>query len=459
MSIESIQFNFLVQRGRFKEAEQLLRGALAKNPGDADLHMQLSRVLCKMDRPKEAQDAARRAIGLEPDWSLPHEILAEALLASSNLNEAEQAVKRAIAAGGDDPDCRAILARIYQEKNRSEISLEHANAGLALDPDHDTCRFFRTIALGNLGRHSEADQSALQLLSDDPEDSANHSARGWILLERNATAEARMHFQEALRLDPDSDDARMGLARCLQQGNPLVGWFLRLIIRMGRIPAPMAILLAVVFLIIVPNFLKGKDQPELMKLAGVAIRTALMTFLYLMMVARPLFDGVLYLSRTGRAALGPHEMRAVRWCCLPLLTGFLYLGGWILGGGKSVPFAGIGWLATAVFAYEGFSNRHPWVRRRMIGIAGVACGAALWFSAGPQILLKPLVLQITSELKLAGGKAEAKKSLKQVATHLQHLMRVRNRAFIYPALLFFLMAAYSDEISEALKRRAPDDSE
>ena len=459
MNIDSVHLNFLIQRGRFKEAEAILRSLLAKDPDDAYLHMDLSRVLCRMDRPKEAEESARRAIGLHPESSVPHEVLAEAFLASSNFKEAEEAVNRAVAIDGQDADRRAILARIHHERDRPETALQHANEGLALDPDHEICRFFRAISLGKLGRHEEADETALALLSDDPDDSTNHSARGWILLERNAVPEAKMHFQEALRLDPDNEDARMGLTRTLQQGNPALGWFLRLIILVDRIPIFKLILLAVVFGSVLPNFLKGKGQPELLKTTGQIIGASFMLFFYLVLVARPLFDATLALSRKGREALGPWEMRAVRWCFLPLLVGFVYLGLWLTNGGKSVPFAAVGWLSATALFYEGASNRHPWVRRRLLAIAGVACAASLWFSVGPPLILKPLAVKITSQLKLAGNDGSSKETAGALVSGLKDLMRIRNQAFIYPALLIYLIAAYSDGIAGALRRRAPDISE
>lgn len=459
MSNESAHLNILLQVGRYVEAEAILRSLLAKQPDDGVLHLQLSRVLCRLDRPKEAEDAARRAIGLLPDSGMPHEFLAESLINSSKLKEAEIAISQAVELDGHDADRRAILARIYLERDRYETSLEHANEGLAIDPDHDGCRFYRTIALGKLGFHEEADETALALLSADPDDSTNHSARGWILLERNAIPEARMHFQEALRLDPDNEDARIGLARTLQQGNPLLGWLLRLIIALSRISITKVIVFGILFGVVLPNFLKGKGQPEIVRTMGLIISTTFMLFFYLALVVRPLFDVLLALSRKGREALGPYEMRAVRWSSLPLLAGLIYLGIWLLGGGKPMPVAAVGWLASATLLYESASNRHPWVRRRMWWIAGVACAAAIWLSAGPPLILRPLALGVISQLVQAKEKAVKKDAIKQLTTRLEELMRMRKYAFDFPALLIYLIAVYSDEIAGALRRRAPDEKD
>jgi tetratricopeptide (TPR) repeat protein len=459
MNIDFAHFDHLMRRGRFKEAETVLRSLLAKEPDDVGLHLMLSRVLCRMDRPKEAEAVARRAIGLDPESGYPHEVLAEAMLALANHGEAEESLHRAIAIDGHDADRRAMLARIHLERDRHETALEHANEGLALDPDHELCRFYKTHALGRLGRHKEADAMAMALLSDDPDDSANHFARGWTLLERNSISEARLHFQESLRLDPDNEDARLGLARTFQQGNPLLGWLLRLMVAAGRLSFLKIVALALVFGILLPGYMKGQDQPEIVRTIGHVIRTSVMIFVYLSLAANPLFDVILFFSKDGRNALGSHETRAVRWCLAPLLLGLAFLAFWIANGARLFPLAGIGWLSAAVLLHEAFTSRHPWVRRRLLAIGGAACVASLWFSAGPSFVLKPLADQIMIQLKAAGGVSDRKLALKELEPRFKEVIRVRNYAFGYPALLILLIAAYSDEIARFLRRRAPDEPE
>jgi tetratricopeptide (TPR) repeat protein len=446
MRSEHAKLRFLLERGRYPEAEALLRNELAKEPDDAALHLHLARVLNHLERPKEAEAAARSAIGLNPESGFPYEVLAEVLISSANWKGVEEAVARANALDGDDPDRRAILARTSSERRRYQACLEHAEAGLEMDPDHDACRFFRGVALGRLGRHDEADEASLGLLGDDPEDSSNHTARAWILMERNADEEAKRHFQEALRIDPDNEDARSGLAVCLQRRNPLLGWLLRAILAVERVPFTKLLVGMVLVGIVLPTFLKSEGRPDSLKIAGTILRSVVFSFFYVTVAAKPLFDAVLFASRQGRDALGRYESRAVRWSVLPLLAGLFYLADWVAGGSKSLPVPAIGLLCASTLLHEAICNRHPWVRRRLMVVAGVACGFALWFVLGREWLLRPRIEQIGSV-----------KTADELVSRLKEMIQLMNRAFVYPALVIYMVTAYSDHLTSALIRRAPDE--
>lgn len=457
MSREHAKILLLAERGRWKEAEVLIRGELAKFPESPELYLHLAEVLCGMGRPKEAAESARAAIGLAPEDGYPHEVLARALIESSNWKAADGAVEEARSLDGDSADLRSIMARVRLEQGRHQECLNEAESGLALDPDHEACRLFRGVALGRLGRHEEADHAALGLLRDDPDDSFNHAARGWILLERNATAEAKIHFQEALRLDPGNDGARSGLARSLQQGNPVLGWLLRAIIGFGRIPFMKLLLGAVIIGVVLPRFLRMDGTPLAAKLVGEVLRTAVMSFFYLAVVVEPLFGALLFLSREGRNCLGFHQTRALRWSLPPLLAGLVYLVLWMGNGARAVPFVAIGLLCSSALLHAAFSVSHPWVRKRMLIISGAGCAVAAWFLAGPALLLGPMIGDLArsiSALKADGGSREVATALTE---GVKEIFWVTNLAFSLPALALYVATGYSGNIAEMLARRANDE--
>ena len=454
MSDNIPRIHLLIDRGRFKEAESLVLESLAKWPDHSTLHLLHCRVLCDLERPKDAAEAARRAIGLDPHSGVPHELLARALLESGKLNEAEAAIKEAQSLDGDDADRRAMLARIYSDRSKHAKALEHAEAGLAMDPDHDACRFFRSILLARLGRHEEADNAAVDMLSDDPEESSNHSARGWILLESRAYEKAKMHFLEALRLDPENDDARIGLARSLQHRNPLLGWFLRLLISVERLPVYFMLGAAVLIIVVLPKYLEGNDSPVHLHILSKALRTALSLYFYAALAAQPLFDCLLALSKEGRMALSRFEMQAVRWSALPLVAGVIMTFMWVFSGAKHVPYQGVALVSLAVVIHEAFTCRHPWARRRLLALSAALGAVAAWITVGPFLVLEPMRQELLPKL----AELRAKNPPKDLAEKAEQFLRFRSWAFVYPSLVLYLAAACSDNIANFLLRRAPDES-
>ena len=69
-------------------------------------------------------------------------------------------------------------------------------------------------------------------LAHDPENPYTHQARGFALLQQGDAKGALVHFQEALRRDPQSRGARAGLVEALKAQNPLyrvvLAWFDRI---------------------------------------------------------------------------------------------------------------------------------------------------------------------------------------------------------------------------------------
>jgi hypothetical protein len=295
-------------------------------------------------------------------------------------------------------------------------------------------------------------------LGDDPEDSTNHSARGWVLVERNANDEAKRHFQEALRLDPENEDARTGLAHSIQQGNPLFGWLLRTIVAMERIPMMKLLVWMVLLGLVLPRFLQGANSPDLLKIAGKTISSGIMCFFAVTLAMHPLFSTVLFASREGRLALGDRERRAVRWSVVPMIGGFLFLVLWLVRGARSMPVEAIGLLCAAAWIFRGVGTRHAWVRTRTLWAAGGVCLFAAWFIAGPWLVMRPLLMELTAGLAdlKQGSDASAAQVLKD---RLMEIVRVRNWAFVYPGLGVYLATAFSGSLVEALARRAPDEAD
>ena len=65
-------------------------------------------------------------------------------------------------------------------KERSHRRVDEAAA--PIDPEHEGCRLFRSLALGKLGKVTEAEDEADTLLEQEPDDEMSHMARGYAKL-------------------------------------------------------------------------------------------------------------------------------------------------------------------------------------------------------------------------------------------------------------------------------------
>ena len=90
------------------------------------------------------------------------------------------------------------------------------------------------MALVQLGRKDEAQQTLGSALANDPENALTHANQGWALLHRGDHAKALEHFREALRIDPELDWARAGIVEALKARHLIYRVMLRFFLWMGR---------------------------------------------------------------------------------------------------------------------------------------------------------------------------------------------------------------------------------
>ncbi|WP_395747269.1 tetratricopeptide repeat protein [Prosthecobacter sp.] len=212
-------------RGRLLQSQHRLQDAIAcyQQVLALDAHHTPSFImlaLCWMqedDTAAKSVDAAQRAVALEPENAFARSVLALALNANARdgqtaaikaaLQQAEEAVKL-------DPDSdfsHAVLARLHLRQRdypKAEIS---ARAALALDTENTMAAEVLSAAL--LLQKKDADNQDLiaYQLQRNAEDDSAHTSAGWMAIMQGDHKKANQHFLEALRLNPMSESARMGL--------------------------------------------------------------------------------------------------------------------------------------------------------------------------------------------------------------------------------------------------------
>jgi tetratricopeptide (TPR) repeat protein len=423
----------LMEQGRFDLAVGELRQAVTVDPEESAMHSALALALARSGRIQEALKSAEAALEKNPNDDYAHWMMALVRLERSELKPAEASIRQAIALDPECPANRGLLARILCDSNRFEEALAAADAGLAMDASHDLCLTFRARALMGLGRKAEADQAAGKLLEEDPEDAWNHSLRGEQLLEQGDSAGARVHFLEALRIDPRNEYARLGLATSLKARSPLYGIVLGLLLRAGRLRS-WAIWGGIIVLVLVLRFGDAfvSRRPDWM-VAYEGGKALLWGALILVMIANPVFDLLLRFDPDGRHALSPDELKATNWYLPCLGFGALCaLWSW-QGKGASLP-RGMGMASFFLcFAVTQVFEATPGYVRRWMAILTAAAGACL--------VLTPFVL--FSGLLLA------------IAKHSAIGIKIILLTIWLPSLVM-LYTAFSEDIRHWLEKRRPD---
>jgi tetratricopeptide (TPR) repeat protein len=288
--------SMLLNHDRHEEALHELQQAITEEPDNPFHHALQAIALSRLARHQLALEAARKAVQLAPDLDYSHYVLGTVFFDRGQFKEARDAIKTAIQLEPEDADNFAQLARAEYALDHWQAALDAADQGLRLDASNDVCRHWRSQALQQLGRSDEAAKELDTLMAEDPEDAHTHDARGWFLLQQGKPAEARGHFLEALRLQPDLESARGGFANALKSRHVTFSWILRFLIWTDRFRAwTVFAVAAAVFLSMRLGDRWAQTHPD--HLVSMAVLKFLVwTLVVLMTVAQPLFDLLLRLD-------------------------------------------------------------------------------------------------------------------------------------------------------------------
>ncbi|MCB1228014.1 MAG: tetratricopeptide repeat protein [Verrucomicrobiales bacterium] len=207
-----------LEQRRYPEAADFFKLALAQDPNSADAYMHLA--LCWMREPgkeKDAVDAARRAVALEPEHGGLHAILALTLTNMARdgekavFQQALTAAQTAISLAPDLPLAHGVEAQVLLRLQKFPEAEAAARRALELDPEDTDATEMLSSALLLQGKTAENSGLVDYHLQRHADDDGAHSAAGWQALMQGRHQEANQHFAEALRLNPMSQNARMGL--------------------------------------------------------------------------------------------------------------------------------------------------------------------------------------------------------------------------------------------------------
>ncbi|MGJ8723560.1 MAG: tetratricopeptide repeat protein [Roseibacillus sp.] len=197
---------------RHEEAVAMLLQYLAGAPEDADAHTELALTRYQMDgQGKAALESIKTAISLEPEISALFAIQSLIYNKLDRDKEALESAETAIAIDADLAFAWAAKGSAYGGMQKWALAEESCREALRLDPDYEFALNQLAIFLRMQGKVADSAGEVSARLERDAEDPLAHANAGWASFQAGDRDQAEVHFQEALRLDPTMEYARMGL--------------------------------------------------------------------------------------------------------------------------------------------------------------------------------------------------------------------------------------------------------
>lgn len=377
-------------RGRLLQSQHRLQDAIACYRQALELDADhtpsyLMLALCWMENEAtapQAVDAARRAVALEPQNAFARSVFALALNANAKDGQTaplRAALEQAEEAVGLDPDSdfsHAVAAQLHLRLRDYPKAEASARAALTLDTENTMAAQALSAAL--LLQKKDADNEHLinYQLQRNAEDDDAHTSAGWLAVMKGDHKKANQHFLEALRINPMSENARMGLIESFRARSVFYRSYLHFCHWMNQFTEGRQNLIMIGGFIayrVLSGFLKTVSPIAANVLIGAWLLFALWSHL-----ARGVSTFFVCMDRFARQSLRPREY----WEGV-LVGGLLFaaLGTVVLGyafGTGAAGFAALACLFAAVANAAAFTNDHHLGRHIYNLAAGVAAFGAVY---------------------------------------------------------------------------------
>ncbi len=204
----------LAAAGRLDEAIGIYRQLVRDAPGNAVLLMNLCVAEYTGKHYREAVTHAAAALRLQPDLLPARLFLGASQLELGEYVSAVDELKRVVAANPRERNGRLMLGEALLKAGQPAAALEHLPAAAEMMPDSPRVWYGLGRAYEALGETSQAHQAWARLAALPPSleshlhaAEVNNAAQRW--------RDAAVEWQEALRLAPQKQTIRMGLAEAL----------------------------------------------------------------------------------------------------------------------------------------------------------------------------------------------------------------------------------------------------
>ena len=291
---------------RFDEAERHFKEAVGEDPrNDTALHLLGTAIFSQNNRNAEALQAVERAIAIAPNDAAHHALRAFILNALERPREALEAARTARALDPYEQDALIAEAQAHIQTQAWVKAERAAREALAIDADSSPAANLLAVALRMQNKRAENDAQIAGLLARDPEDDYTHYNAGWSALDRGDHRSAETHFREALRLNPEFEEARDGLLTSFRARSRPYRAYLWYSMKMARLPAGArwAVVIGIYFIYRLARTAAGTISPGL----AIAVAALYLLFVFWSFIANPVGNLMLLWDRFARYALRSDE--------------------------------------------------------------------------------------------------------------------------------------------------------
>lgn len=209
----------LLNTGKFDEAIDKVKTALAKNPNSAPAHEILGAALIMRGEVDTGFEELKKAVKLDPKQSSAITKMGEVYMAKKDSKSAKESFLKAVQITPNDRRAHQRLGILYEQEGEREFAITHFEKGILGTPPG-----YVGVKVNLAGLYNEARRfdKAVKLLEEIPVDQISKNATALIVLGTayiglNKTDEAIRAFETAKKLEPDTERAALSLGIAYRQ--------------------------------------------------------------------------------------------------------------------------------------------------------------------------------------------------------------------------------------------------
>lgn len=199
-------------KGDTQKAEQMYQEAAKFNPQFVKVHQSLGELYQKTGNSEKAITAFEKAAKISPNSIERQSAIGKLYVNTGNLEKADKAFQQALKSAPDNTSLKTTIGEIYLESGHADKAIESFKGSLSIKEDANVYNRLG-IALRRKGKVKEAIDEYVKAIRIAPNDEGLHYNIARAYVEANDKSNAIIHFKEALKIDPNFEDANVMLKK------------------------------------------------------------------------------------------------------------------------------------------------------------------------------------------------------------------------------------------------------